>query len=115
MNNAYLSLEQEFSLRLLSIQVHQNNDVAKLQDDLINIFEIVLIKHQNLKDLYSITSKTVVSELEAEANIFYSCIDSIKSNFNIGELQDLLIKANEISMMQKNHSYSPVHDLNQIF
>ena len=110
MNSAYLSLEQEFALRLLSIQIHQNTDVAKLQDDLINIIEKVLMKHQNLKDLYSRTSKTFISELEAEANIFFSCVDSIKRNCNIGELQDLLIEVNEISMMQKNYSYSQIHD-----
>lgn len=116
MNNAYLSLEQEFTLKLLSIQVQQNTDVTQLQDELINLLEKVLIKHHHLQDiysfsqeqkentvLYSTTTETFISELEAEASIFCYCIDSIKSNFNTGELQILIIEANEISMMQRNY------------
>lgn len=117
MNYAYLSLEQEFTLRVLSDQIHQSTDISKLQNDLIDLFEKVLIKHQNLKDIYSFSreqnekialysrnSETLVSSLEDEATMFSVYVDSIKDNFDMEELQALLIEASEISMMQSNYS-----------
>jgi len=117
MNNAYLSLEQEFALRLLSIQVQQNTDVNNLQDELISIFEKVINKHQSLQNIYSFSreqkekialylraSQTFVSGLEAEATMISSCINSIRENYDVEELQALLIEANEIYMMQRNYS-----------
>lgn len=117
MNHDFLSLEQEFALRILSMQVQKNTDVAKLQDELIELFEKILLKHQNLKDVYSFSgeekeklvsylraSQTFVSELEVEATMICSCIDSIRENYEVEELQSLLIEANEISMMQRNYT-----------
>lgn len=117
MNNAYLSLEQEFALRILSIQVQQNTDVVKLQEELINLFEKILIKHQSLQDIYSFSveqqeqialylraNQTFVLGLEAEATMISSCINSIKKKNDTEELQALLIEANEIYMIQKNYS-----------
>ena len=117
MNYAFLSLEQEFALKILSIQVQKNTDTTKLQDELTELFEAILIKHQNLKDVYCFSgeekedfamylreSKTFVSELEIEANMICSCMDSIRNTDDVEALQALLIEANEISMMQKNYA-----------
>jgi len=117
MNHAFLSLEQEFALRVLSIQVQKNTDMTKLQDELTELFEAILRKHQSLKDNYYFSteeqeelesylraSQTFVSELEIEATMICSCIDSIRNTYDVEELQALLIEANEISMMQSNYT-----------
>lgn len=117
MNHSSLSLEQELALIILSIQIQKNTDVAKLQDDLIELFEKILIKQQNLQDVYDFPREeeseltsylranlTLVSEVGVEA-IILPYIDSIRKNHDVEELQALLIDANEICMMQKNHIY----------
>ena len=117
MNYAFLSLEQEFALKVLSIRIQKTTDLSKLQNDLTELFEEILLKHQHLKDFYCFSEKekeelesylqasqTFVSELEIEATMIGSCIDSIRNTYDIGELQALLIEANEISMMQKNYT-----------
>ena len=117
MNHAFLSLEQKFALRVLSIQIQKNTDMMQLQDELTDLFEAILIKHQSLKDNYYFSiedkeeiesylraSQTFVSELEIETTMICSCIDSIRNTYDVEELQALLIEANEISMMQRNYS-----------
>lgn len=117
MNNTCLSLEQEFALKFLSIQIHHDTNVIKLQNELINLFEKILIKHQNLQDVYSSSRghnenitlysgdvQSFISGLETEATMFYACVNSIKSIYDPNTLQTLLIEAIEISMMQKNYS-----------
>ena len=116
MNHAEFSLEQELALRILSIQITNNTDIAKLQDDLIESIEKILIKHQNLQDIYCFpsqtnkeassfvrTNSTSASNSVTEETIL-SYIDNIRRNHDLEELQTLLIEANKICMMQENYT-----------
>lgn len=116
MNHTEFSLEQELALRILSIQITNNTDIAKLQDDLIESIETILIKHKNLQNIYCFPSEdnnetdsfikansTLASESGVEATI-WSYIDNIRRNHDLEELQTLLIEANKICMMQENYT-----------
>ncbi|MDJ0570956.1 MAG: hypothetical protein QNJ53_18175 [Pleurocapsa sp. MO_192.B19] len=102
--SSYLSLEQDFALRVLSDRIKKTTDVFKLQSDLIELFKRTLIIQEEMKNRMcgkAITQQELYLKLESR---LFSYISSIVVISNLEELQKLLIEANKMLIVQENYA-----------
>lgn len=99
---SFLSLEQDFALKLKSDAIHKTNDPIELQNQLIDLFTQTLTLDQEMQGILfqnKINQLRLLQEFDDQVAAYKAFI---KTKFDLEKLKEALIEAHKKYAAQKN-------------
>ena len=99
---SFLSLEQDFSLKLKSDAINKINNPITLQNQLIDLFKTTLTLHQEIHKLlfkHKTNQLKRIREFDDQLSAYKALI---RTKLDIEELRETLIEAHRIFFAQNN-------------
>jgi len=99
---SFLSLEQDFSLKLKSDAINQTDNPIALQNQLIDLFKMTLDLNQEIHRLlfkHKVNQFQLLREFDEKLSAYQTLI---RTKFALKELRARLIEAHKIYVAQKN-------------